>query len=344
MLRKGSARLGIRPVFHLLIHNTAGKLFPGAIPHKDLDIFCRQHFDLLVIALHPEHRLELYRKFGDRLQKSQIFLEKPLTSSSLSAAQNSRLLEFENNYGKNTLVHYPENLDPLFGIIRDLVSGKIAGIPKLTIHEIQTVRCKNREKPGNQDNSRHTEPLAIQESVHDLAFALELLHYAGQPDGLKIVSAIATPLRHPSSKRIPYAGSSYSLYQARRSGALVSIINSFIDPYVRKEKVLVCRDARGRGYSLIANFKPSLRRYCRAYDADGRLVFDAAVRKETRAVMRASSKELKMSGQTGPAWNIDLCERLLKAAHQKRFLSNFPLAAAAEQNGRKALRLQKKNS
>lgn len=331
VLKRAARQLRINSEFHLFAPHPK-ETGDASHLYSNVDHFLENRsFDLLVVAVHPQHRLDLYRGLVRRRSKIKcIFLEKPL---SFQGAGNRTLLRLEKRFAPVTIVNYPELFDPLTAEVLAILTGKRDSIPELKIREIQCYRSKDRENGTLAENGRHTEPLVIQEGVHDLAFVLHVLRECStKKNNFSLISSVSTDLRHPSGSMIPGAGSSYSLFQETKSKLSLAVINSFIDPYVRKEKVFVCTGKNGNNYAVVANHQPFDRRSLKVYDYRGAVVFDGA---RDRSVRKALERQKQQ-------WNLEFMKQLVVMVKNRRVASNFDLAVSAEQYCQGALRHQLK--
>lgn len=337
MLERAAKELDVPVQFSLFSRNShATSPVQRAKMYSDMRSFCGNTYNLLVMAVHPEHRLVFYEAFGPRLAGTYIFLEKPLSATHVSAETTQALLTFERTFASRTIVNYPELYDPLTEELYALLAGQRGSVPALEIREVQCNRSKDREHVLLAGNERQTESLIIQEGVHDLSFVLQVLfHCRGLQtySALELLAAHATDLRHPSGSLVPLAGSSYTLFTEPISGTSISIVNSFIDPYTRKEKVLVCIGADGQNYTVVANYQPQSRRSLKVYMQDGVVIYDADLNSVGTYAVNVAKEE----------WNLRFMKQLLSNVASGQGMSNFVLADLCEAYARSALDMQKVN-
>jgi predicted dehydrogenase len=151
---------------------------PGPMP-QDLDPgrftrieeeaeFDRLEADVFHLAVHPEHR-RLAPLLG-REQPPLILVEKPMAEPErpevcrevLDAVGRSRAV---------VLYDFPELYDPITAQVLD----HLASYREVSLTEVHVQRSKDREDRGNPRNVKRMVPIQYQETVHCLAFVLQVL-------------------------------------------------------------------------------------------------------------------------------------------------------------------------
>ena len=145
----------------------------------DEDEFYRLNADVFHLALHPEHRGKGMDLLLQRSAKEPVLLlvEKPMAQPE-HPEDCIRIVRACNDSKAVVLYDFPELFDPMTRRIPQFLSG----FRDLRIERIYTQRSKDRENPGNPRNYKKMVPIEYQESVHCLAFVLNLL--GGQKGGL----------------------------------------------------------------------------------------------------------------------------------------------------------------
>ena len=229
-------RLDCTADFYLYVRHPKPVDFPATICASEEEFYTR-NYDLLVLAMHPHHRRTAYLSLASGVTTANlVYLEKPLWT--LSAPQQDRRVftDFKNKYASRTVVNFQENFDPLTQLIITLLQGEKQGVPVLTVKDIFCHRSKDRTNESERlhKDNRHSEPIIIQEAVHDLGFAMHILSSLTRPlPSLQILSAHAYDLKHTTGDTIPLAGSSYAMLTTQQHDTHIMLINSFIDPLAR---------------------------------------------------------------------------------------------------------------
>ncbi|MFH1568184.1 MAG: hypothetical protein ABIL09_09320 [Gemmatimonadota bacterium] len=122
--------------------------------------------------------------------------------------------------GAAMLFDFPELFDPLTLRILEF----LAQFDRVAIHEIQVQRSKDREARDNPRNRKRMVHIQYQESVHCIAFALNLLaHCRGSVeavfDGGVAAQATAVPYDPPNPEDYPYVVDGRCDYELALGGA-----------------------------------------------------------------------------------------------------------------------------
>jgi predicted dehydrogenase len=155
---------------------------PG-LPPDDLDwrsvtrladegAFYRLNADLFHLAVHPEYRKSgttalLKRAANEPLL---ILVEKPMAPPE-RPEECGQMIDTANNSRAVVLYDFPELFSPMTRRICDFLSG----FRDVKVTSIFVQRSKDREDPDNPRNYKRMVPIQYQETVHCLAFALNLL-------------------------------------------------------------------------------------------------------------------------------------------------------------------------
>ena len=155
---------------------------PGPLP-QDLDLegvaiadceteFYAQQADLFHLALHPEQRRRGWDQLLTRSLHEPICVlcEKPMADPE-RPEHGPDICRQVAESGAVVLYDFPELFDPITQRIREY----LAGFRAATIVSIDVQRSKDREDPRNARNFKRMVSIQYQESVHCLAFVLDLL-------------------------------------------------------------------------------------------------------------------------------------------------------------------------
>jgi len=167
--------------------------------------FYRLPADLFHLAVHPEHRQKGLSVLLDRASKEQILVlvEKPMAPPE-RPEECRHIIEATNRSNAVVLYDFPELFDPITHRIGEF----LAGFRAVEITSIYVQRSKDREDPANPRNYKRMVDIQYQESVHCLAFALNLLARVrgglGQVfDGGLWLAARSEPYRPPNPQDYP---------------------------------------------------------------------------------------------------------------------------------------------
>jgi hypothetical protein len=134
--------------------------------------FYRLNADLFHLAIHPEQRRTGLAALLERAstEPTLLLIEKPMAPPE-RPEECRQIIDAVNTSKAIVLYDFPELFDPMTHRILDFVSG--FGHVKVTSIFVQ--RSKDREDPANPRNCKRMVHIQYQESVHCLAFALNLL-------------------------------------------------------------------------------------------------------------------------------------------------------------------------
>lgn len=160
----------------------------------DAEAFHRLDADLFHLAVHPEHRrVDLLL---DRREPLLILNEKPMAEPS-DPEHCRRMVEAIADSPAIMLYDFPELFDPLTARI----VAHLNRYRDVQITDIFLRRSKDREDPANRRNDKRMVPIQYQESVHCLAFALDLT--ASVAGGLDRLLARGVRLAGESDPYVP---------------------------------------------------------------------------------------------------------------------------------------------
>lgn len=189
---------------------------PGPVP-DDIDItrinriesgaeFYALDVDLFHLALHPEHREAALKQLLPRAKADSFLIlnEKPMTSPE-APDECEALVQRVTESGAILLFDFPELFDP----ITERIFAYLESFETYTINEVRIQRSKDREDRSNPRNLKMMVPIQFQESVHCLAFLLNLLaQQAGSvEDALQsglTLHASSDPYNPPNPEDYPY--------------------------------------------------------------------------------------------------------------------------------------------
>ncbi len=168
--------------------------------------FYRLDADLYHLALHPQHRSLALASLLPRAANDGIVIlnEKPMAAPD-RPRDSRRLLADIDGAGATVFFDFPEIFDPLTHHILNFLNE----FEDVRIAEIHIQRSKDREAKNNPRNLKRMVHIQYQESVHCLAFVLNLLgHIHGEVEttldrGL-VLSATAEPYDPPNPDAYPH--------------------------------------------------------------------------------------------------------------------------------------------
>jgi hypothetical protein len=191
-------------------------LDPGPVP-ADLDLsrvavmadeaaFYGLDANLFHLALHPQHRGTAFARLLPRAATGPMLIlcEKPMAEPERPADCSAAIAASEARRAV-VLYDFVELFDPLTHAILRFLSG----FDRVELTEIHLLRSKDREDPARSRNYKTMVHIQYQESVHCLAFLLNLTgHLAGDLEtvfarGLT-VAAQAQPYAPPNPSAYPY--------------------------------------------------------------------------------------------------------------------------------------------
>jgi len=189
---------------------------PGPIPAaidpawvtrlEDEQAFYALDADLFHLALHPEHRDTALDALLPRSVSECIHIlnEKPLVSPESPEVCEELVKRIEGS-NATVLFDFPELFDPITAKIFEYLDGFDA----YTLTEVRIQRSKDREDPDNPRNHKRMVPIQFQESVHCLAFLLNLVAHGSDSLGDALASGItvqasSSPYDAPNPEDYPY--------------------------------------------------------------------------------------------------------------------------------------------
>ena len=155
---------------------------PGPVPDhlnsdritrvEDEQAFYALDADLFHLALHPEHRSTALDVLLPRAASESIHIlnEKPMASPEHPETCQA-LVDRVSQSDAALLFDFPELFDPITSRIFEYLDA----FDSLQIREVRIQRSKDREDRTNPRNEKKMVPIQFQESVHCLAFLLNLL-------------------------------------------------------------------------------------------------------------------------------------------------------------------------
>ncbi|MBK35340.1 MAG: hypothetical protein CME26_07395 [Gemmatimonadetes bacterium] len=132
--------------------------------------------DLYHLALHPQHRSTALSRLLPRAGIEDILIlnEKPMAQPE-TPSEPLRLLREIGASGATVLFDFPELFDPLTHRLMEF----LLAFDEVRLDEIHIQRSKDREAKDNPRNRKQMVHIQYQESVHCLAFVLNLLSQVG---------------------------------------------------------------------------------------------------------------------------------------------------------------------
>ncbi len=151
---------------------------PGPMP-RDLDSrrliriedeaeFDRVEAEVFHLAVHPEHR-----RLGPLLNRDRpplILVEKPMAEPE-RPEDCRQVIDAVGRSSAVVLYDFPELYDPITARVLDY----LASYREVALTEVHVQRSKDREDRGNPRNAKRMVPIQYQETVHCLAFVLQVL-------------------------------------------------------------------------------------------------------------------------------------------------------------------------
>ncbi len=177
---------------------------PGPVPDDidrrrvqivdDEDAFYRLPARLFHLALHPQHRASAFAKLLARADANEltVLCEKPMAAPD-APEECARIIAACAQSPALVLYDFVELYDPLTHRIVEYLRG----FDRLEVTRIVLQRSKDREDPARQRNYKSMVHIQYQESVHCLAFLLNLM---GRLAG-SVAEALAPGIRVCASSR-----------------------------------------------------------------------------------------------------------------------------------------------
>lgn len=139
----------------------------------DEEAFYRRQADVFHLALHPQHRAPALARLLERTRNGEaitVLCEKPVARPE-APGECEDVLDISREPGFFLFYDFPELFDPQTHRIHEFLSS----FREVTIDEVWMRRSKDREDPANPRNYKVMVPIQYQESVHCIAFLLDLL-------------------------------------------------------------------------------------------------------------------------------------------------------------------------
>ena len=235
---------------------------PGPVP-RDLDpsaftriddeqAFYRLDADLFHLALHPEHRRTALDLLLERAVSEPLLVlnEKPIASPE-RPGQCAGMLEAVEGTRAVVWFDFLELFDPMVRA----VSRHLARFDQVEISEIVLYRGKDREDPARPRNAKRMVHIQYQESVHCMAFLLDLLgNLKGDladvfADGIS-VTARARPYSPPNPQDYPYVVDGQCRYEILLGGIKIEGITDFKAGAEFAKRKIVRGRAGGRPFAI----------------------------------------------------------------------------------------------
>lgn len=146
-------------------------------PAVDEALFYRQNADLFHLALHPQHRAPALARLLERTRRGEeitVLCEKPVARPE-EPSECEDVFSIANEPGLFLFYDFPELFDPQTRRVHEF----LASFKEVRIDEVWLWRSKDREDPANPRNYKVMVPIQYQESVHCIAFILDLLARCG---------------------------------------------------------------------------------------------------------------------------------------------------------------------
>jgi predicted dehydrogenase len=183
-----------------------------------------------------------------------ILCEKPMAGPD-RPEECQRLVDAMRRLQAVVLYDFPELFDSMTRQIEDY----LAGFGEVRIGEIVISRSKDREDPANPRNYKRMVPIQYQESVHSIAFALNLLGKvrgslpAVLDEGI-FVRAEAEPYHPPNPEDYPYVVDGRCRYAISLGSTRLRGHTDFKSGAERTKRRLICGTADGRPFRIEAEY------------------------------------------------------------------------------------------
>ena len=144
---------------------------------EDEDSFYKRQADVFHLALHPQHRAPALARLLERTRKGEaitVLCEKPVARPE-EPSECEEVLAISREPGFFLFYDFPELFDPQTHHIHEFLTS----FREVTIDEVWMQHSKDREDPANPRNYKVMVPIQYQESVHCIAFMLDLLARCG---------------------------------------------------------------------------------------------------------------------------------------------------------------------
>jgi predicted dehydrogenase len=180
----------------------------GVEVETDEAAFYAASMDVVHLALHPDHReaplARLFRRAETERDAPLILCEKPMAPPEDPALCDG-IVARTGETGARMLFDFPELFDP----ITHRIVAFLGSFTSVHIREVWLERAKDREDPGKPRNYKLMVPIQYQETVHCIAFLLNLLTQLGGGQdlpwrGALHVEGIAEPYNPPNPEDYAY--------------------------------------------------------------------------------------------------------------------------------------------
>jgi predicted dehydrogenase len=220
------------------------------------EAFYRIPAEMFHLALHPEDRHNALKTLLQRGREEPLLIlcEKPMAAPD-RPEECQRLVDAARPLQAIVLFDFPELFDSMTRRIEDY----LAGFGEVQIAEIAVSRSKDREDPGNPRNYKRMVPIQYQESVHSIAFALNLLGKvrtslpAVLDEGIS-VRAEAEPYRPPNPEDYPYVVDGRCRYTISLGKTRLRGDTDFKSGAERTKRRFISGTADGRPFRIEAEY------------------------------------------------------------------------------------------
>jgi len=222
----------------------------------DPDEFYHSEADVFHLALHPEHRQLALDILLGRARREPILIlnEKPMAEPE-RPEDCGALIRSVADAGVVMLFDFPELFDPMTLRILDFIGQ----FDEVVIDEILVQRSKDREARDNPRNRKRMVHIQYQESVHCIAFALNLLtHASGGVEAVleRGISAEATsePYDPPNPEDYAYVVDGRCDYRLAFGGSILRGCTNFKRHAPFEKTRLITGRGDGRAFTIEADY------------------------------------------------------------------------------------------
>ena len=256
-------RLGIK----VFVHDPGpvpGDLAAGAVTRiTDEAAFYRLDADLFHLALHPEQRARALQWLLERGGDAPVLIlnEKPMALPETPEACR-RILDSVDRSQAVMLYDFPELFDPL---TRKIIAH-LRRFDDVRITSMYVQRSKDREDPEIPRNHKRMVSIQFQESVHCVAFVVNLLaRLRGGLDGVFAdglsVTARAEPYVPPNPRAYPHAVDGRCRYTLRLGEVTVEGLTDFKRGAEPTKRRVIKGVADGRPFTIEADYQEGAKQF-----------------------------------------------------------------------------------
>ncbi len=170
---EAAAAMGLRVYVHDPLAPPPDLCLGNVTVIEDESAFYQLPVDLFHLALHPQHRRPALQRLLERTRLGEevvVLCEKPVALPE-TPDECDDVLRLASEDGLRLFYDFPELFDPLLHQIVEFLGT----FREVRIREMWLLRSKDREDPANPRNHKVMVPIQYQETVHCIAFMLDMV-------------------------------------------------------------------------------------------------------------------------------------------------------------------------